>query len=374
MFSTRRSSLTAGQYPCHSCTSQEIFSVDSWKFSIPAVLYVIQNSLQSVAISNIPVATFQVTYQISDEDPHDSSLLRRPLTQVPFAYKVDGPLFPCSLCRNRSTPIRFGQWSHAQVGQYSSWQCPLCRTGVYPHHEPPERIWCGDCRVSHVWARRCLLRDGPQGLQGRPLGQERPTFAISLVPALFPVVFSNRRNSQGFFKDLLRNFCGWAWGTIAVQTFGGSITAVVIKYSDNVLEGFATSLAIILTFFASVAPFDFKLAPSFSVGGTIVLAATWMYNQPAGKETVTLPIPARPSTPFNETPSGSPKVAATALGGKSEVGYLEPGHFGDVKDTNRYLDAPYGSPWRSRTPSSALSTLSLPRTPLLDGEGRLWPL
>ncbi|KAI1783641.1 mannosyl oligosaccharide glucosidase-domain-containing protein [Ganoderma leucocontextum] len=44
---------------CH-----EIFGPDCWKLSIPALLYVVQNSLQFVAISNLPVATFQVTYQM----------------------------------------------------------------------------------------------------------------------------------------------------------------------------------------------------------------------------------------------------------------------------------------------------------------------
>ena len=60
---------------------------------------------------------------LSDEDPHNSSL-RRPLTQVPFAYKVDGSLFPCPWSRHRSTPIRFGQWSHTQASKYSSGQRP----------------------------------------------------------------------------------------------------------------------------------------------------------------------------------------------------------------------------------------------------------
>ncbi|KAG2751681.1 hypothetical protein P692DRAFT_20669799, partial [Suillus brevipes Sb2] len=42
----------------------EIFSPDCWKLSIPAVLYVVQNSLQFIAISNLPVASFQVAYQM----------------------------------------------------------------------------------------------------------------------------------------------------------------------------------------------------------------------------------------------------------------------------------------------------------------------
>ena len=193
---------------------------------------------------------------------------------------------------------------------------------------------------------------------------------FSLVPALLPIIFSDHRNSQGFFRDLLRNFGGWAWGTVAIQTFGGLVTAVVIKYSDNILKGFATSLAIILSFLASVALFDFKLTPSFLVGSTTVLAATWMYNQPVGKETITISMPSKPSTPFNGTPNGSPKIVASALGEKLSSDYLDPGHFGDIKDTSRYLDAPYGSPWHSQSPSPALSTHSLPRTPPLNEEGR----
>jgi hypothetical protein len=38
----------------------EIFSLDCWKLSIPAILYVVQNSLQFVAISNLPMASCAV--------------------------------------------------------------------------------------------------------------------------------------------------------------------------------------------------------------------------------------------------------------------------------------------------------------------------
>ena len=38
----------------------QVFSRDSWKLSIPAILYVIQNNLAFVAASNLEVATFQV--------------------------------------------------------------------------------------------------------------------------------------------------------------------------------------------------------------------------------------------------------------------------------------------------------------------------
>ena len=40
-----------------------VFTGDSWKLAIPACLYVLQSSLQYVAISNLDSATYQVTYQ-----------------------------------------------------------------------------------------------------------------------------------------------------------------------------------------------------------------------------------------------------------------------------------------------------------------------
>jgi len=57
------------------------------------------------------------------------------------------------------------------------------------------------------------------------------------------------------------------------------VTAMVIKYSDNILKGFATSLSIVISFLASVALFDFKITITFILGSVIVLIATWLYNQ-----------------------------------------------------------------------------------------------
>ncbi len=83
------------------------------------------------------------------------------------------------------------------------------------------------------------------------------------------------------FGDLFKNFGGWAWATVLIQVFGGLVTALVIKYSDNIMKGFATSLSILISFLASVILFNFKLTPSFMLGSTTVLVATWMYNQPS---------------------------------------------------------------------------------------------
>jgi hypothetical protein len=54
---------------------------------------------------------------------------------------------------------------------------------------------------------------------------------------------------------------------------------LVIKYSDNILKGFATSLSILISFLASVALFDFRLTFNFLTGSLLVVLATWLYNQ-----------------------------------------------------------------------------------------------
>lgn len=126
---------------------------------------------------------------------------------------------------------------------------------------------------------------------------------FSLIPALVPV-FADSSSSSG---SIFANFGGWAWATVLTQVAGGLITAVVIKYSDNILKGFATSLSIVLASVASIALFDFQVTPSFIAGSSTVLAATWLYNQPDGADLPKLPkIVAGVVTPRRGSIPGTP--------------------------------------------------------------------
>jgi UDP-sugar transporter A1/2/3 len=42
----------------------QVFSGDSWKLAIPAVLYTLENTLQYVALSNLDAVHFQLLYQL----------------------------------------------------------------------------------------------------------------------------------------------------------------------------------------------------------------------------------------------------------------------------------------------------------------------
>jgi solute carrier family 35 (UDP-sugar transporter), member A1/2/3 len=80
--------------------------------------------------------------------------------------------------------------------------------------------------------------------------------------------------SLGFFHK----YNIWTIFAILCQALGGLIVAVVVKYADNILKGFATSLSIILSSVASVWLFDFRISLTFFVGSLVVLWATHLYG------------------------------------------------------------------------------------------------
>ena len=186
--------------------SQEIFSADSWKLSIPAVLYVIQNSLQSVAISNIPVAIFQVTYQILTTAAFSVALLRKSLSPTKWmalffpalgvgivqlqSVSASGPTH-----KSVNTPVGS---VHDAAPVYTHIMSLLKGFGAVT-------AVCFTPGLAGVYFEMVL-----KGSKADLWVKNVQLSPFSPVPALFPVVFSDHRNSQGLFKDLLRNFGGWA--------------------------------------------------------------------------------------------------------------------------------------------------------------------
>ncbi|EIW60215.1 uncharacterized protein TRAVEDRAFT_118484 [Trametes versicolor FP-101664 SS1] len=350
---------------------QEIFSPDCWKLSIPALLYVVQNSLQFVAVSNLPVATFQVTYQmkILTTAAFSVALLRKRLSSSKwislFFLAAGVAIVQLQTIGTREVPANTPVGSaHESAPLHIHIMSPLKGFGAVT-------AACFTSGLAGVYFEM-VLKNSKADLWVRNVQLS----LFSLPPAIFPLLFQTYHPAHGgIWANMLRNFGGWAWATVSIQVLGGLITAIVIKYSDNILKGFATSLSIVFSFLASVALFGFHITPSFVIGSSVVLVATWMYNQPPGKELVSITSvmpggksqpPSFPGTPVSPdapilgqfssekkrpSPFGSPRAFATALGVvASERPESEP-HFGQTLDTNRYLNAPYGSPFPSRTPS-----------------------
>lgn len=79
---------------------------------------------------------------------------------------------------------------------------------------------------------------------------------------------------QGFFFG----YDGFIRYLIVLQAGGGLLVAVVVKYADNILKGFATSLAIVISCVASIYLFNFNLTLQFTIGAILVIFSIFLYG------------------------------------------------------------------------------------------------
>ncbi|KAJ7046878.1 nucleotide-sugar transporter-domain-containing protein [Mycena alexandri] len=240
----------------------DVFSADCWKLSIPAILYVIQNNLQFVAASNLQAATFQVSYQMKILTTAGFSvlLLRKKLASTQWIALL------CLAIGVGIVQIQAGAIRDVKDADAHAMSALKGFLAV--------ATACMTSGLAGVYFEM-VLKNSQTDLWVRNVQLS----LFSLLPALAPVFYLYASDPQeGWISTLFHNFGGWAWATVSVQVFGGLLTALVIKYSDNILKGFATSLSIVISFMASVALFDFQITFTFITGSLVVLLATWLYN------------------------------------------------------------------------------------------------
>jgi UDP-sugar transporter A1/2/3 len=98
---------------------------------------------------------------------------------------------------------------------------------------------------------------------------------------LVTVYFSDYEvvSERGFF----RGYTSLVWASILVQSGGGLLTACVIKYADNILKGFASSIAIIISCLAANLLFNTKLTGLLMFGTIMVVVSVFLYSYTPSK-------------------------------------------------------------------------------------------
>jgi len=232
---------------------------DALKISVPAILYVIQNNLQYVAISNLEAAVFQVTYQLKIMTTAIFSvfLLRKELirTQWMALVLLFAGVALVQLSQTSETKTTNNVEQNPLLGLIAVLLscCSSGFAGVYF-----EKLLKGS-DIS-IWMRNIHLA------------------GYGVIVGLFGVLWTDGAvvQEKGFFFG----YNAWVWWVIAMQAFGGLLVAVVVKYADNILKGFATSLAIIVSCVVSVFLWGFVITLQFSIGTSLVLGAVYLYSLP----------------------------------------------------------------------------------------------
>ena len=225
---------------------------------VPSAVYLIQNNLLYVAASNLDVATYQITYQLKilTTAMFAVTMLNKKLISTQWVSLL---ILIAGVAMVQLSDVKESK-SSANVAEQSKFigftaalsACMLSGfAGVYF-----EKILKGS-DVS-VWMRNVQL-----AMLSVPMG---------LVTSY--VSDGTKISEHGFFHG----YDNFVWFTVAQNALGGLLVAVVVKYADNILKGFACSLAIIITCVASIFIFDFSLSLQFSVGAACVIGSIFLYG------------------------------------------------------------------------------------------------
>ncbi|XP_012350252.1 UDP-galactose translocator [Apis florea] len=231
--------------------------IDTLKVSVPSLLYIIQNNLLYVSASNLDAATYQVTYQL------------KILTTAFFAVVI----------LRRS--LRNTQWGAlillvigvvlVQLAQSSDTSLP---SGIEQNHLLGFSAALSACFLSGfagIYFEK-ILKDSDISVWIRNIQLSLLSLPFGLITCF--VNDGEMLQKQGFFFGYDLFICY----LIILQAGGGLIVAMVVKYADNILKGFATSLAIIISCVASIYLFNFNLSFQFSIGAILVILSIFMYS------------------------------------------------------------------------------------------------
>ena len=234
---------------------------DTLQVGIPAVLYLIQNNLLYVAASHLDAATCQVAYQLKllTTAFFSVTLLHRHISTRRWASL--GLLFVGVVL------VQYPSSAKAAAAAHGTVQSPLLGMAAVS----------GACLLSGlagVWLERIVKRtaDVPVWVRNVQLG------LVSLIIGLGSVwsLDGHAIRAAGFFQ-------GYTWVVVSVVlqvSAGGLLVGLIMRYADNVIKGFATSLSIILSSVLSsfIPAFDFAPSPTFIAGSTLVILATILYS------------------------------------------------------------------------------------------------
>ena len=239
---------------------------DTLLVGVPAFIYLVQNNLLYVATTHLDAATCQVAYQLKllTTAFFTVTMLKRHISNRRWAAL--GLLFVGVIMVQAPTMAPAGSsGAPAKLGQSPV----LGMAAVF-----------GACFLSGlagVWLERIIKQtaDVPIWVRNIQLGVVSLALGLGSVALLDGAAVAER----GFFQGYT-----WltAWVVLQVSA-GGLLVGLIMKYADNLLKGFATSLSIILSSVVStfIPAFGFEPGLAFFCGSALVIAATIIYSSPA---------------------------------------------------------------------------------------------
>jgi len=230
------------------------------KMSVPSFLYVVQNNLLYLALTNLDASTYQVCYQLK--------ILTTALFSVVMLQRQFSRKKWCALI-SLTVGVAIVQISGSAQNDTTESSTTQNRTlGLIA-------ILFAACTsgFSGVFFEK-MLKGSSTSLWMRNIQMGLPSIIIAFITAY--VEDGAIIAEKGFFVG----YSPVVWTVVVVQAIGGLIVAVVIKYADNVLKTFAASASIVISCGLSAIFFNFRPNLAFLCGACFVVISTVLYSQP----------------------------------------------------------------------------------------------
>lgn len=254
--------------------------IDTLKILIPALLYLVQNTLLYVALSNLTAPIFQVTYQAKLVTTAIVSvfLLRR-------SYSVQQWICLVLL----SLGVAIVVLGEQQKSTSSSSSRHLLEDSSSPAPQQnllvgltAVTIACFSSALAGVYFEMVLkvpsnsdaTKHPPASLWMRNIQLSMFSIVIALVQGMM------KGTSSATTQSYLFGFNVWVWILVILQAGGGLLVAAVIKYADNVLKGLATGVSVVFATVLSTMLFSTPLSNQFTFGATMILGAVYYFSNP----------------------------------------------------------------------------------------------
>ena len=224
------------------------------RLSLPAVLYVVQNNLLYVALSNLRATPYKVTYNLK---------------------LLTAAFFSAAFLKERLGRRRWLSLVALFVGVV------VVQAGK---HEASKTAPAGNAALGFFAVAAAATTSGFAGVYQQKILQGTATSVwcrnIQMgLPSVVVAAFSTLKDSEpiaarGFFGG----YSNLVWFVVVLQAVGGLNVSFILKYAGSILKGFAAGFATLGSCVAEMALFGFRPTPSFLAGGALINAAAYAYS------------------------------------------------------------------------------------------------
>ena len=237
---------------------------DTLRLGVPALLWTVQNNIIYVALAMLEMVVFQCLYQ--------TKLLLTALLSVVFLRRKLTRVQWFALAMLTAGAVIVEISIDESSGKRTSAARRASGLGV--------AFALGAATISSVagvYFEYILKSQATSSLTGiaPSLWARNVQLCVSTVPLALLGVFVSPPKS---LAAPLAGFDGVMWGLVVLNASGGLLSAVVIKYGDNILKNFVTACSVVAGTFVSIIAFRFHPQARFISGAAMVAVAATLFS------------------------------------------------------------------------------------------------